>query len=90
MPVYIATPSQLQMEFVFITLLSFTVVGTKVNIFYKHLLHKDCFASSNSIDICLSSIICPHQAQKKITSSSWQLKCQTQSIQPLGALLNCT
>lgn len=79
-PVYIATLSQLQMEFVFITLLIFTVIGTNVNIFCKHPQHKDYFGISNSIDICLSSIICPHQAEKKIISSSWQLKCQTQSI----------
>jgi len=84
-PVYIATVLQLQMELVFITILLFTVLSINVNVFYKHLLHKYCFGSCNSTDICLSS----HQAHKKVISSSWQLKCQTQSIQSLGALPNC-
>lgn len=56
-PIYIATVLQLQIELVFITILIFTIININVNIFYKHLLHKDCFGSYNSTDICLSSMI---------------------------------
>lgn len=82
LPIYTATVFQLQMELVVITSLIFTIkhyVSINVNIFYKHLLCKDCLGNYIT-DICLSSIICPicpYQAHEKVIPSSWLLSAKS-------------
>lgn len=79
LPIYTATVFQLQMELVVITSLIFTIISIIVNIFYKHLLCKDCLGNYIT-DICLSSIICPtcpYQAHEKVIPSSWLLSAKS-------------